>query len=260
MSLSPDGQWLAFLGDDGSKRGIFAVSTVGGAPRLLEEIGKGISVVAVWSPDGNWLAYARGRELIRTSRDGRVRETLAALSRWHEWSVRWSPDGTHLAAFGSTVEDRTSEDCGVYVVRVADKVLRKITPDSEPQWKEGLEWHPGREFLTYMIYGPGPRGSQIRHAYRDCRPSELMIQQPRHWDYLGIWTPDGLRYIFNSSEMKPNKASMHLYHAPTREIAHRFMEDKMNWLPRWSWDGKTAAWANQETQRYFEELKIPREK
>ncbi|MBI4325593.1 MAG: PD40 domain-containing protein, partial [Chloroflexi bacterium] len=252
LSLSPDGQLLALFGYDGKRHGVFVTPTGGGEPRLIEELPAKDGAVPVWSPDGNWLAYAVDKQLVRTSRDGRVRETLATLPRWQGWSVRWSPDGAHIAAFASAIADKSSEDCGVYVVALADKTLRKLTPDTENQWKEGLEWHPGSEYLTYMIYGPERFSAQTRRAWLDGRPTDLMFDQPDHWDYLGVWAPDGRRFFFTSSEKKPNKELIHLYDAQTTQITHGHWDGGIHALPRWSRDGRMAVWAIGETQRYFE--------
>ncbi|MBI2924962.1 MAG: serine/threonine-protein kinase [Verrucomicrobia bacterium] len=252
LNLSPDGQWLALFADDGKQPGIFVTTTNGGEPRLMHAAMKPNAPLPVWSPNGEWLAFVVDQQLVRVSRNSQARETLATLPRWQGWSVRWSRDGTRLAAFGSTVADLKSEDSSVYVVAVADKTLRKITPDSENQWKEGLEWHPSGEYLTYMIYGPERFSAQIRRTYVDGRPTELMIQQPDHWDYLGVWAPDGRRFFFVSSANKRGEKDIHLYDAQTTQIAHGLWGGGMAALPRWSRDGRTAVWAVGETQRYFE--------
>ena len=252
LNLSPDGEWLALYSDDGTRRGVFVTPASGGPPQLVEELARPNAPLPVWSPRENWLAYAVDQQLVRVSREGRVREPLATLPRWQGWSVRWSPDGARIAAFASTVADQKSEDSSVYVVAVADKTVRKITADTENQWKEGLEWHPSGEYLTYMIYGPERFSAQIRRAYVDGRPTDLMIQQPDHWDYLGVWAPDGRRYFFTSSANKPGEKSIHLYDTQTTQITHGLWDGGMNALPRWSRDGRTAVWAIGDTLRYFE--------
>ena len=252
LSVSPDGQSVALLGYDGRRRGVFVVPTRGGEPRLLEELPPKDGSPPIWSPDGNWLAYIVARQLVRTSRDGSVREPLATLHFWHPWSIRWSPNGEHLAGFAQVDDDEGK--CWVYAVTVADKTLRRLTSDSELQWKEGLEWHPGGAYVTYMIYGPERFNAQIRRAYLDGRPTELMIQQPGHWDYIGVWTPDGRRFYFNSSELNPDETLIHLYDAQTKQITHDHSGGKLTSLPRWSGDGRTAVWTTGGTLRYFEEI------
>jgi Tol biopolymer transport system component len=178
LSLSPDGQWMALFGYDGKRFGIFVAPTGGGDSRLVEELAAWDAVVPVWSPDGNWLAYTVDKQLVRVSRDGRVREPLVTLHRWQGWTIRWSPNGRHLAACANASTNEAEELSSVYVVSVADKVWKKLTPDSEDsKEKEGLEWHPGGEYLTYMFSGPEKFIAQIRRAYLNGRPTDLMFDQ-----------------------------------------------------------------------------------
>jgi serine/threonine protein kinase/Tol biopolymer transport system component len=52
---SPDGNWIATGGNDGSGEGLFKMPVSGGAPvRLTSKIGRN----PVWSPDGSLIAYA----------------------------------------------------------------------------------------------------------------------------------------------------------------------------------------------------------
>ncbi|MSU36888.1 MAG: hypothetical protein EXS36_17685 [Pedosphaera sp.] len=115
LSLSPDGQLLALLGHDGRRLGIFLTPTAGGAARLVDEFATSDAVVPVWSPDGNWLAYTVDKQLIRMARDGRLREPLATVYRWQGRTIRWSPDGKHLAGFADKSPSATNEMSGVYV-------------------------------------------------------------------------------------------------------------------------------------------------
>jgi len=252
ISLSPDGQRMAFSSDDGKRLGVFVVPVSGGKPMLLEELTEPEGILPVWSPDGQWLAYALDQVLYRASPDGKGREALATLYRWDGWSVRWSPDGTHIAGFGYSKPEEWDQKTGVFVVSVADKKLRKLSPDTEDKYKEGLEWHPSGEYLTYMFYGPEKNGAQIRRAYLDGRPTDLMIDQPDHWDWIGLWAPDGRRFFFNSSGAVCKGIGSHVYDAQTGQITHG--TGIRGSFPVWSRDGRTAVWMAGSTLRYFEVL------
>jgi Tol biopolymer transport system component len=136
-------------------------------------------------------------------------------------------------------------------VSLTDKSVRKLNGDNENREKEGLEWHPGSQFLTYMFYGPERSGAQIRRAYVDGRPTDVMIDQPDHWDYLGLWAPDGRRYFFTTAP-KPGEKVIHLYNSETGQITHGIWDGGVKALPRWSRDGSVAVWAIGNTRRYFE--------
>lgn len=42
---------------------------------------------------------------------------------------------------------------GLYLVSVADKTVKRLNSESEKNEKEGLEWHPSSQFLTYIGLG-----------------------------------------------------------------------------------------------------------
>ncbi|MBI2926122.1 MAG: serine/threonine-protein kinase [Verrucomicrobia bacterium] len=251
IDLSPDGEQIALFSVYGKRFGVFVVPTAGGEATLLEELTESEGIVPVWSPDGHWLAYTADKVLHRVSRDGKAREALATLYRWDGWSVRWSPDGRHIAAFAYASPEEWEDKTGVFVVDVATKGCKKVSPDTETEYKEGLEWHPDGQRLTYMFYGPERDGAQLRWAYLDGRPTELMIDQPDHWDYVGVWAPDGRRFFFSSTDCKGPQIHLHIYDAQSKEITHGVRSGS---LPVWSRDEKTVVWTSSKPIRYFEVL------
>ena len=74
-----------------------------------------------------------------------------------------------------------------------------------------------------------------------------MIDQPDHWDYIGTWAPDGRRFFFYS--FADNEKQIHIFDTQTGQFTHGLRDGR---LPRWSRDGRVAAWVTAETLRYFE--------
>lgn len=251
MSLSPDGQLLAMPSLDGARLGIFIVPTSGEPTHLVAVLPGGESILPVWSPDSQWLAYTADKLLYKVSRDGQTRERLATLYRWQGWSLRWSPDGAALAALGYASPEDGEQKLGVYVITVADKSLRQINPESSHtiQYKEGLEWHPDGQSLTWMQYGPDEYGAVIKRAYLADGRVEDMIDQPDHWDYVGTWSPDGNLFFFLSTSCHPGRGQVHVFHAETKAITHALRDGS---LPEWSRDGRTSAWAAGRSVQHFE--------
>ncbi|MBM3494363.1 MAG: hypothetical protein FJX72_08595 [Armatimonadetes bacterium] len=99
-------------------------------------------------PDGR-LVFARGRypdtELYTARPDGSDLRRVAALSG-HQYSPRWSPDGS-LIAFGSTHEPTH----GLFIIRPNGTGLRRVTnagmTTTHGVW--GITWSPDGRWLVY---------------------------------------------------------------------------------------------------------------
>lgn len=127
------------------------------------------------------------------------------------------------------------------MVDVEARSWRKLSPDSESQYKEGLEWHPSGQYLTYMLHGPEAFGAQIRRACLDGWPTDLMIDQADHWDSVGVWSPEGGQFYFDSvgpACRASGKSSPHRFDPATGEITHDL---GLGFPPVWSRDGWTTA-------------------
>src|SRR5262249_28911237 len=135
--------------------------------------------------------------------------------------------------------DSWEEKNAVFVVSIADKTCKQITPTSEDRYKEAIDWHPNSQRLTYHYNGPGSRRSQIRLAFVDGRPTELMISQPDHWEDYGVWSPDGRQFFFAANGCQGGQSTIHIYDAQTKQIRHAVRTGS---LPRWSYYGTAQVW------------------
>lgn len=66
---------------------------------------------------------------------------------WEGWTLRWSPNGQYIGALG--YEKPGAQNVAV-AVRASGKQLIRLTPEAEQNYKEGLEWHPDGQRLTYF--------------------------------------------------------------------------------------------------------------
>lgn len=239
FDLSPDGATLAYILHAGSDAALFAVSTRGGEPRLLLEFEVPTKALARWSPDGSRLAYAHRSGLYVIRADGGTPKKLAESHGWEEWTLRWSPDGEFIAALGypSGVE---GEENAVFVVPVSGGELRQLSPAKV--YKEGLEWHPDGQRLTYHM---SLLRSETRQVFLDGRPPSLLVDQPQRWDYRGKWAPDGRRFFFQSFA-EDGLNGIYVYDEVTGDISlFAYNAD----LPTWSRDAKTMAWVSRKETR-----------
>jgi eukaryotic-like serine/threonine-protein kinase len=100
---------------------IWIVPLPTGAPHRLGSI---TGHDATWSPDGQTIAYAKGRELYLTSKDGSESRKVALVDGW-PFAIRWSPDGKALRL----------TQTGASSVDIAGSSLWEISPD-------GNDLHP----------------------------------------------------------------------------------------------------------------------
>ena len=246
FELSPDGSAIAFIENTGSEASLFTVSTRGGEPRLLHEF-EGSTEWAHWSrwsPDGSLLAYAHGTGLFVTPADGGAPKKLAEMPRWQENSLRWSPDGEFIAAFGYPDVQEGNNNV-VFVVPVSGGEPRQLTSDEV--FKEGLEWHPDGQRLTFHV---SRDDSETRQVFLDGRPESLLVNQPGRWDHVGKWAPDGQRYFFVSTAYdgpSSERGGVYAYDEATGDIS-LFGYDVVE-APTWSSDGKTMAWVTMKNTR-----------
>ena len=230
FDLSPDGQALAYYGKSGGEEGIFVVPTTGGEPRLLGQPTNEMKSATVpqWSPNGSQLAYADGNDLnVVVVASGQSRKLADMRYGWEPYTLRWSPDGKFIAAFGMVKPGLNA----VFVVPSSGGELRQLT--SAEEYKEGLQWHPEGQRLTYQL---SRLDSATQQAYMDGREPTLLVNAPDIWDYIGIWAPDGHRYFFVGGP------TMYLYDESTGETTEVSEDGEIAGVPRFSRDGKTMAW------------------
>ena len=233
--LSPDGGALAYFSRDDDLTRLYVVATKEGEPRPLVTIEAQEQLAPVWSPDGSLIAYAFGDGLYTVPVEGGQARKLAHMYRWDGWTVRWSPDGKHLAALAWTGPD--AEENSAFVVPASGGEPQGLDVDNG-LYKEGLEWHPDGQSITYFEYGH----ELTRQVYLDGRPTTTMFDHSDGWEYLGKWAPDGGQYIFVSSLAGMWKS--YVYDVGSGEIdALDANSEGDASLMSWSGDGQMMAWA-----------------
>lgn len=175
---------------------------------------------------------------------------VARTYGWEGWTVRWSPNGDHLAALGWEAPD---QPVAIFVVPSTGGEPRRLTPVEERGYKEGLEWHPDGQRLSYMSYGNDERGNGSRVAYLDGRPTTPLVNQPAPvWDYVGRWHPGGAAYYFIAADTTgANRWSIFAHDAAagaTRLVWARQDEPGAS-VPSFSRDGRTMVFDHRRTTR-----------
>jgi Tol biopolymer transport system component len=235
LDLSPDGRTLAYSAKLGDEHAIFTLPVNGGESRPLVRLARkwGSDTVPQWSSDGSQLAYVDGNDLNVIPAAGGQPRQLANINPgyWAPYSIRWSPDGKFIAAYGILNLEKSN---AVFVVPASGGELQQITPDERP--KQGLEWHPDGQYLTYTVFRADGATYQ---AYLDGREPTLLVDAPDISDWIGTWAPDGRRYFFLG--FAASKMGMYVYDESTGKTT--LVSDSGNVsLPCFSRNGTTMAW------------------
>lgn len=141
---SPDGKWIAFIGERlGQPGGVYFVATAGGEPQPLLPLAAGLQDVD-WSPRGDRLVTSEaegkdaGRELALV--DFASRQTTRIPGSQGLAAARWSPDGRYISA------------------TAIDQTQLKLYDLERRQWRviatgTGLgiaEWSPDSRYLYFQ--------------------------------------------------------------------------------------------------------------
>jgi len=157
------------------------------------------------------------------------------MYNWAPGSVRWSPDGKHLAALAWT---GPHAETNVSLVVPVSGGEARVLPTEDTFYKEGLEWHPDGQSITYFEY----TDELTRQVYLDGRPTTTMFDHSDGWEYLGKWAPDGGQYIFVSSLAGIWKS--YVYDVGSGEIEPLDPNSEGDAsLMSWSDDGQLMTWA-----------------
>jgi len=121
-AASPDGRWIAFVGNEGASRDIYVVPATGGLPVNVTSH-EAQDYQPAWSPDSSQVAFVSERDggqrvWIQRVQDGRPTGNPVRLTRGTPWPFEqwpaWSPDGRSVAVIteGNGVTDVGVVDLG----------------------------------------------------------------------------------------------------------------------------------------------------
>ena len=159
-SFSPDGSEIVYAAGPWERSAIYAVSSDGGAPRLILRSTRRISSGSLafayhpaLSPDGTRIAYFDGmfdhsHSLWVANADGTERRVLLDdefSESGHMRALTWSPDGGWLAF---------STDDSIYLVRPDGTGLRRVVSGSFAAGAPAVQWSPDGSRIAYLRMGP----------------------------------------------------------------------------------------------------------
>jgi Tol biopolymer transport system component/DNA-binding winged helix-turn-helix (wHTH) protein len=141
VDISPDASDLLVVA--GTDRSLWSMPVLGGSPRRLGGIN---ALEATWSPDGEKILYANGRDLYVARGDGTEPRKLATVGD-DPYFLRWSPDGTRISlSLAGTLWEIAADGTNLHL---------KI-----PGWGHPLDgcsghWTPDGKYLIFDSYRGG---------------------------------------------------------------------------------------------------------
>ena len=219
LELGPDGMLAATLLDR-DRSDVWLVDPRDGAlSRLTFD---GFNIEPVWSPDGEWVAFASNRtgayNVHRRRADGSAPAELLLASALHQHPSSWSPDGRELL-FGE-VGPETGFD--IWVLDLATRRTRPLlrTPDHEIY----AVFSPDGRWIAYGVEQRGRWEIMVR-SYPFPPDGGGSWQVSVEGGFEVNWRPDGraLLYRWGSDvwEVPVAPEGRELNPGPPRSLLHR---------------------------------------
>jgi hypothetical protein len=186
--VSPDGQHLAYDSDSLGTRAVYIANRDGSSPRRVS--GAGYASVPTWSPDGQYVAFARAEpHRPRVWNVWTVHVPTGELRRLtshrvgQPWGASWFPDGQRIAY---SVEDR------LIVRDVASGAARAYATPLPGRLVRTPAVAPDGQRIVFQVYRDGAwvldlRTGESRRLLADAHAEEF------------AWSPDGRCVAYHSS-------------------------------------------------------------
>jgi len=195
-SLSPDGKWVVYEGNQSGNGDIYLQSVGGQNPINLTSDSPDDDMEPAFSPDGESIAFRSERQGGGIFVMGRTGESIRRLTDGG-YSPAWSPDGTKIvyATDTATVLERgiSSE---LWTVDVATGDKRKIFEGDAVQ----PSWSPhGLRIAFWKVFGERTGQRDISTIPAEGGGPAVPVTSDAPVDWNPVWSPDG-RFLFFSSD------------------------------------------------------------
>jgi dipeptidyl aminopeptidase/acylaminoacyl peptidase len=266
FQLAPDGKRLSFVlqrdlrveevVEKGRKKikatplaDLYLLSSDGGYPRPLTDSGD-CSNPAVWSPDGEWLAFEReGGLQIMPVAGGEVR-TVYRGKLYHPplWAgdaylgyPRWSPDGNFIL-FATREEPYTA----LRLVSADGRLQRELL--SLEGYIIGWDWSPDARQVVLVTRSENGWVGDVRLLEVEAGRVRVLWEE-ENYEYqkpVAVWSPDGESIIFRSN--RSGWAKLWVYRLDDQEPKPLTSGEWDEYAFRLSPDGKWVVCASKAEQ------------
>ena len=170
---SPDGKWLAFVGQRHSRFQLYRVPATGGAEERLTSVGV-YDDGPEYTPDGNWIYFNSNRSgswrIWRMPADGAGPGDSAAeqvtSDEWEDWFPHFSPNGKQMLVFsfpkGTTTHNDRMEGVALRLMPAPGKKLKPAKLETLLHFYGGQgtinvnSWSPDSRQFAFVAYEPLP--------------------------------------------------------------------------------------------------------
>jgi Tol biopolymer transport system component len=211
----------------------------GSLRRLTSDPGQEIN--AVWSPDGQKIAYRSNRDgrddIWLMDADGGNRRNLTHTPDRDEYGATWSPDGKWLAFNASQPGLRGPLQL---VVLRPDGTGRHVLRTA---YAEFPDWSPNGRQLAFASMLPGGLGLNpdydIRVVNADGTGEHALGTTPNVHEMYPRWSPDGARLAFMAGPVGVDSTTVWIMRADGAQ--RKEITSGNSALPGWSPDGRYIA-------------------
>jgi Tol biopolymer transport system component len=227
-SLTPDGKWLLYAGEETGNRDIYLLSTSGENPRNLTADSPADDDEPAASPNGERIAFRSSREgggVFVMGLTGENVRRVTPIGVKAAFNPAWSPDGTEIAYTTENVQlsplnwETKSE---LWVVKVDTGEQRQIAVPDAVQ----AAWSPHGKRISYASRREKPANADQGDAAGIGRAMDIYTvpvsggepvaaTDDRFADWCPVWSPDG-KYLYYVSD---RGGSMNLWRISIDEIS-----------------------------------------
>jgi len=170
---SPDGKWLAFVGQRGGGFHLYRVSADGGAEQQLTSQGT-YDDGTEYTPDGKWIYFNSNRSgswhVWRMPADGAgpgdAKAEQVTSDDWEDWFPHFSPDGKQMLVFsfpkGTTTHNDRMDGVVLRLMPAPGEKLQPAKLDTLLRFFGGQgtinvnSWSPDSHQFAFVVYEPIP--------------------------------------------------------------------------------------------------------
>jgi Tol biopolymer transport system component len=210
-NLSPDGKWFLYTGDASGNDDVYLQSVGGQTPINLTKDSAAADRQAVFSADGERIAFRSERDGGGIFVMGRTGEAVTRITN-EGFNPAWSPDGDEIvyASQGIVANPGSrgpSSTLSAINLRTHEKRQLTTTADAvQPSWS------PHRHRIAFWTaHGPGRQRDIATISAAGGEP--LFVTNDGAVDWNPVWSPDG-KYLYFSSD---RAGTMNLWRVPIDE-------------------------------------------